>query len=79
MTCPGCGAEVVNVKLPDGTNRVLDAHAREFSGPDRYMIMGEDAGRADPVSPGFEGYAYGDHEKMCPSAVRAREIRERKL
>lgn len=77
MNCPACGAEIVSVTLPDGGQKTLDAHAQEYSGPDRYMIEGEDASKARPVSPTVDGYAYGDHQKTCPAQVRERERRER--
>lgn len=78
MNCQGCGAEVKMVEvIPTGEMVVLDAHAREYSGPNRYMVEGDDAGQARPVSERFEGYAYGDHSKTCPLAVKKRERRER--
>jgi hypothetical protein len=77
MNCPACGAEIVSVNLPDGEQKTLDAHAQAYSGPDRYMIEGEDASKARPVSPTVDGYAYGDHDVTCPAKVREREKRER--
>lgn len=78
MNCPACGGEVRNVRvIPGGETVTLDAHAQEYSGPDRYMIEGEDAGAARPVVAGFEGYAYGDHSKTCPVKIKERERRER--
>jgi hypothetical protein len=76
VNCPRCGAEVKRCVTRDGDAIVLDAAAREYRGPDRYIIEGTNL--AIPVAPSFEAYAYGDHSKTCPHAVIERERRERR-
>ena len=65
MTCPACGEEIRTVILPDGNRVTIDARSTLSPGRPRYMVEPEDAGRAKPVSPAFEGAAHGDHSRTC--------------
>lgn len=47
----------------------IDAEARELTGDDRYMEASPGSGEYRPVHPSYTGYAYGDHDKLCPSKV----------
>lgn len=67
MECPACGSEINRVTLPDGRQVTLDARSEWETGPDRYMVEGEDSSSAKPVSPTWAGYSFGDHSKTCPA------------
>jgi hypothetical protein len=65
MQCPACGEEVRTVTTPTGARVTINARSEHGRGPNRYMVEPEDAGRARPVSPGFEGSAHSDHAIAC--------------
>lgn len=67
MECPACGSEIRRVTLPDGREVTVDARAEWATGPDRYMVEGEDLSKARPVLPTWDGHSYGDHLLTCPA------------